>query len=183
MPGTQPTQRFGVGVKRIEELSVSLPRTSEFQKDIPRSVNLVFMKLHGSVNWQGMDGSQCLVIGTGKTPQITREPLLKWYWKCFRDVLSRPNCYLAVVGYGFGDEHVNEVIAEAVRNFSLNVFVISPTKFGDLMDTIQSQPLGDEILPAITPYNNKLTDLYVDNSARVKERLKEIFSRMRLPGF
>ena len=56
-----------------------------------------------------------MVIGRGKVGQIHNAPLLKYYFELFRNVLFQPERRLFVIGYGFGDKHINKIIAEAVK--------------------------------------------------------------------
>lgn len=65
-----------------------------------------YVKLHGSRNWRSSNGQGLMVIGGNKPAQIHREPLLRWYFEIFNQVLSRPNRRLLVIGYGFRDLHI-----------------------------------------------------------------------------
>jgi hypothetical protein len=67
-----------------------------------------------------------MVIGRGKNRQIKNEPLLCYYYKIFKKVLSQTNRRLLIIGYGFGDEHINSVISNAVENYGLKIYIISP---------------------------------------------------------
>jgi hypothetical protein len=49
------------------------------------------------------------------------------YFKLFEDVLSRRNRRLLVIGYGFKDAHINQVIAHSIRKCGLKLYVISPS--------------------------------------------------------
>jgi hypothetical protein len=84
------------------------------------------IKLHGSYNWISSNGSDMMVIGRGKIKQIKSEPLLDYYFDIFNTVLSQGQCCLIVIGYGFGDEHINSVISHAVENNGLRIYVLSP---------------------------------------------------------
>jgi len=83
-------------------------------------------KLHGSVDW--VDGSDRLfVVGGGKEAYIQSKPLLKSYNEVFRDYLRRPDARLMIIGYGFGDDHINKMLVEGWQaNPSLGVFHIHP---------------------------------------------------------
>lgn len=88
------------------------------------TANLV--KLHGSSNWKTRDGGGVMVIGRDKPDAIAGFSILAAYWRLFREVLERPGMSLWSVGYGFGDNHVNEIIREAIRNHGLRLYVICP---------------------------------------------------------
>lgn len=81
-------------------------------------------KLHGSSNWRDAQGGQLLVIGGDKSRAIQSHAVLAWSFNKFREYITGPNAKLMVIGYGFRDSHVNEVIIEAVENHGLQFFVI-----------------------------------------------------------
>lgn len=88
----------------------------------------VYIKLHGSYGWRSSSGSKAMVIGGEKKERIASEPLLRWYLKIFEQILAGPACNLLVIGYGFKDAHINELIGNAIKNHQLRVFVISPVQ-------------------------------------------------------
>ena len=117
-----------------DELAISdycqLPneeRLINIKRDILSDRKFFIIKLHGSHNWKSFDGSQKMVIGRGKTEQIQKEPLLNYYFEIFKEVLFKDSRRLLIIGYGFGDDHINGIIAEAVRVCGLKIFVISPS--------------------------------------------------------
>ena len=81
------------------------------------------VKLHGSFNWRSSDGNATMVVGKAKADQIKASPLLKWYFDIFERVLFDGDVKLMIVGYGFGDDHVNEMIARGINEHGLKVFV------------------------------------------------------------
>jgi len=83
-------------------------------------------KLHGSSNWKDTEGGSLLVIGGEKSSAIQSQAVLRWYFEQFRQQLLEPGSKLFVIGYGFRDQHVNDVIIEAVRDQGLKFFVIDP---------------------------------------------------------
>ena len=93
-------------------------------------------KMHGSVDWDSNGG----VIQKSESPS---NPALVYpnsskFEKSFempffemvsrlQSILRKENTTLFVVGYGFGDEHVNRIIEEAIRNnLNLEVLIIKP---------------------------------------------------------
>ncbi len=109
---------------------VRLPNASTVNRLRPiseMSAPLAYVKLHGSCNWESAVRANQMVIGTDKTGQIAAEPLLAWYFEQFRHVLSQENVKLLCIGYGFRDDHVNAVIADAIENAALSLFVLAPT--------------------------------------------------------
>jgi hypothetical protein len=85
-----------------------------------------YVKLHGSVNWvESNAGSRILIMGGMKAVSIGRFPILTWYHEEFRRMLLRPDARLMVIGYGFGDAHINDAIADGLRA-GLKIFVVDP---------------------------------------------------------
>ena len=86
-----------------------------------------YFKLHGSSNWQQDDaGRTMLIMGGGKAKEIGLVPVLQWYQEKFTEYLCRGDARLMVIGYGFRDEHINAVIIDAIENYGLKLFVVSP---------------------------------------------------------
>ena len=84
-----------------------------------------YIKLHGSLNWRSCHGQNMTVIG-GIKRAIDREPLLKWYYEIFENVLSGGDKKLMVIGYGFRDEHINDTIINAIKKKGMKLYVLSP---------------------------------------------------------
>lgn len=112
-----------------QEDYIKLPSKDEFkslENDLLKFGNFFLIKLHGSFNWKSSNGSDIMVIGRSKNRQIKNEPLLCYYYEIFKKVLSQTNRRLLVIGYGFGDEHINSVISNAVENYGLKIYILSP---------------------------------------------------------
>lgn len=104
---------------------------------------LNYIKLHGSIDWPSDGG---LVVGGGKPELIAAHPLLSWYRDVFRQVCSHKNVRLLVIGYGFGDAHINEIIGDAVTANGLRFYVINPEDPGSLKARILPALLWDGIM-------------------------------------
>lgn len=106
----------------------------------------VYIKLHGSYGWETTrDGAECMAIGHAKTEIIKKEPLLRWYFSLFEDVLHAGDRNLVVIGYGFGDAHINELIASAIQNHGLRLYVVSPMlprDFREMLLPLQAMGAG-----------------------------------------
>jgi hypothetical protein len=137
-----------------------------------------YMKLHGSSNWLVPGGPTPMVIGTGKDAQIAGTPLLAWYLSIFEQVLNAGDTRLMVIGYGFGDEHINKVIANAVRNHGLFLFVWNP--HSDPLRTVADN-LGADIIPAYS--TEPIHQVFPRDQSRTAElrRIREVFFQER-PG-
>lgn len=120
--------------------------------NIVSNTTLHYVKLHGSFGWLSSNGSNCYVIGRKKEEKIADEPLLSWYFDLFTDVLSMPNRKLFVIGYGFQDSHVNEIIARSINNSNLKLYVVSPSPQSKLFSTLGEVEHGESILNGLSGY-------------------------------
>jgi hypothetical protein len=133
LPGLRPGDRFSTRLKNspVSSMKLRLPNGDEVDQletqYIGQGAHLLFVKLHGSMEWTSADGSSHPVIGTQKEQLINREPLLKWYAHLFGEALTaRPNRKLVVIGYGFRDDHINRTVGDACRTHGLKVIVVDP---------------------------------------------------------
>ena len=87
-----------------------------------------YFKLHGSMNWQANNGGSLLVMGGNKPTTMQSHQILMWYANKFTEALSRPNARLMVIGYGFGDSHINRLIHQAWKRGgrTLSMFIVHP---------------------------------------------------------
>ena len=83
-----------------------------------------YIKLHGSSNWIDGDGGQLLVMGGNKSKTIQQHEILHWYFEKFVENLSSGDARLMVIGYSFGDDHVNRAILDAISNHRVRLFII-----------------------------------------------------------
>jgi hypothetical protein len=73
-----------------------------------------YIKLHGSCNWTtSREADRVLVMGGNKTGSIDRFKILRRYHEEFKRRISQPGTKLMIIGYSFGDRHINEAIYEA----------------------------------------------------------------------
>ena len=133
---------------------VTLPTNDELISNTKKlfSSTIHYVKLHGSFGWLSSSGSNGYVIGKDKEGQITDEPLLSWYFALFKKVLSNPSRKLLTIGYGFGDHHINELIAGSVRDFDLKLYVISPSDQDKFIDSLKSVEYGSTLLQGLAGY-------------------------------
>jgi len=86
-----------------------------------------YFKLHGSSNWiDTINGRDVMVLGGNKPAAIDRRRILKWNHEQFNAYLSKPETRLMVIGYSFGDEHINRAIGGAAERGSVRLFIIDP---------------------------------------------------------
>jgi hypothetical protein len=126
------------------------------------------IKRHGSFNWRTDDGRHLMVIGTEKSPQIANQPLLFWYGDIFKRLLNAGDMRLMVIGYGFGDDHINATIAEAVASHRLGVFIWDTAI--DLKARILAAPYGPKIWKGlISTASRSFTEVFPGNQAETEE--------------
>ncbi len=126
------------------------------------------IKLHGSFNWRTPDGRNAMIVGTEKTAQIAAFPLLTIYWQIFRTVLQAGDVRLMIVGYGFGDEHVNAVMADAVENHGLRIFIWDTAPA--LMDRVRAAPHGAQIWKGVlSTASRPMIEVFPSNQAETAE--------------
>lgn len=93
----------------------------------------IYVKLHGSIDWQGDHG---MIIGNNKAERIKEEPLLKACFDKFKEVLKQEDVELLIIGYGFGDKHINDIILESIENYKLKIHIVHPKSFNDWIEKI-----------------------------------------------
>ena len=108
--------------------------------------SFAYLKLHGSTNWLRPSGQPQMVLGTQKEESIDAEPLLRWYMDLFSEVLNEQNRVLLIIGYGFGDSHINAVIAGAIANSGLRFVVVNPSTTQELLRTMRDDRKHWEVL-------------------------------------
>lgn len=114
---------------------------------------LYYIKLHGSYDWRDKRNQNKMILGKSKSDQIEGEPILKYYLQLFKKVLSLPDRRLLIIGYGFRDPHINEVLVESIKNNKLKIFVICPQNPRDfLTSTLENVENGEIIWEAIAGY-------------------------------
>lgn len=107
---------------------VTLPREDaviKAERAFKDHAGLVYIKLHGSYGWKSSDGSNQMVIGKNKSELIEGEPLLKWYFELFQKAIAEGSKKILIVGYGFGDQHINKVLVDGVEKYGLQIYVIN----------------------------------------------------------
>lgn len=96
------------------------PDEAAFRVD-PKSQ--AFVKLHGSHNWRSDNGDQLVILGANKSAIIAGHKILSWYFELFEREFDQP-VRLMVIGYGFRDQHVNEILLQAARARKFELFIV-----------------------------------------------------------
>ena len=173
---------FNLSIENEDFINVPTLNELKNNKVNPLSRNVIhYVKLHGSFGWKSSKGADSYVIGKEKEKQVSDEPLLSWYFELFKNVLSEPNKKLLLIGYGFRDRHINEVIANSVENNGLKIYIISPSEQSSFMKNLKSEEYGEKILKGLSGYYPyKLLEIFPSdqsNSHAWKEILDSYFNR------
>lgn len=168
LPGLPKGDRFNTrfNTSPIQDILIQLPDEESVHQSKAKFNNspggLVYVKLHGSMEWLASDGSYRPVIGTQKTRMILGEPLFRWYLELFQTALTaQPNKKLVVIGYGFKDLHINALIGEACARNGLRVYVVDVTDPQDFHNRLRQRGEGQQILDGLAGYYRRtLVDLF-----------------------
>lgn len=179
-PAIKTDSRFNTGAdKELDATDLRIvPKDQElekmkmaFKKGRER---LHYVKLHGSYDWRNEKNKKKMIIGTNKPGQIEKEPLLSWYFQLFKEVLSLDARRLLIIGYGFGDSHINEVIIDAIKRHNLKIYLIkpgNPANFKEKMDNIDIA-----VWKATYPYPHLLKEIFPRvGISPIYENLKKAF--------
>jgi len=138
MPGMEPVaEPLDTAISEVKEWRPMDPTDAwKFTVDSSRQP---YFKLHGSSNWiDRTSGRPMLVIGGNKAGTIAQHKILTWNHDQFKAYLSKPETRLMVIGYSFGDGHINVAIRDAVVKGTLNLFIIDPHG----VDVLKENPLA-----------------------------------------
>lgn len=110
---------------------ITLPTKEDMEKlknDFSNHSGFAYIKLHGSYGWLAQDKTMlgAMAVGINKPEAIDREPLLKWYSELFKEVVEGGNKKILIIGYGFRDKHINNVLFKGVQN-GLKLYIINPS--------------------------------------------------------
>jgi len=97
-----------------------------------------YIKLHGSYGWRSSNGTNQLVIGTNKESLIKSEPLLRSYFDLLKNVIGENNKKIVIIGYGFHDAHINNVLVKGVEDHNLKIYIVSTQSPQDLKLHLQN---------------------------------------------
>lgn len=134
LPGIQPSRECFTAGSTYEEYlpPVFVDEASPFGP-IPKPGHLNIIKLHGSQDWISTEHQRLLIVGGEKRQAIERSALLSAYYRTFQEVLYQPEVRLFVIGYSFGDEHINEIIRNAQADYGLVLWIMDSCPYEDMI--------------------------------------------------
>lgn len=119
---------------------VTLPNENTatlIQNGLSSHSGIHYIKLHGSYGWKSSDGSSQLVIGKNKEALIQKEPLLSGYFDLFQNYIREGGKKMLIIGYGFKDQHINQVLLDGVEKHGLEVYIVSTQSPAELRYQIE----------------------------------------------
>ncbi len=139
----------------------------------PSSGSIRLIKLHGSHNWTTSDGTPVMVIGKNKSNLIAGSWLLTKYRNTFEAELKSGGVKIFVIGYSFGDEHVNEIISMAATQHQCKIFIWNPEHPLDML----REPKRQEILHGLIGWEPRLIDevMPVKGTTQIPDEPNQIF--------
>lgn len=119
---------------------ITMPNEQQLEKAKATLNNSSYIKLHGSYGWTSSHGGTQMVIGRNKTEDIGREPLLNWYFELFKNAIYAGSKKMLIIGYGFGDAHINAVLLKGVQEHGLSLYIINPTDPQTFKNRLEGRP-------------------------------------------
>jgi SIR2-like protein len=183
LPGIQNPSRLPLfephfRTAQVEEQDFLVVPQEEFaESDLPNRVGFYYVKLHGSFGWKSTDGVLPMVIGQGKGDAIRGSGLLSWYFRTFEAAISAGNRRLLILGYGFGDAHINSVIDKAAMETGLEVAIMTRDR-GKLLHTLQERDDCKGILMGLRYiYDRPLREMFPGDPSLSTTALDEMFQK------
>lgn len=103
------------------------------------------MAPESKAQWLGKNGEQAVAVlpTDGKYVSTLGMPYAHLF-RAFQQRMEVPQTFLVVVGYGFGDDHINALIDDGMANPSTVVLVVDPCGADQVVDRVRKyQQAGD----------------------------------------
>ena len=181
VPGLPNALQCGEVDRGREIKKVRLPESINCEDLCNHLVSLNLIKIHGSCNWLSgkKDAGDAIAIGLDKEGAIQDEPLLNCYLEIFQKVVNTANTQLWVIGYGFGDKHINDILADSIVRSNLRLCVINPQLPKVFFNGLKKAHRYPEIRKGISAYlSNSLRGIFQVNKDK-SQPLKSIEMLMR----
>ncbi len=145
VPGMQPTGAGEPGAPWSSRIWTPNEDYTVHQNSQP------FFKLHGSTNWKDAgENADIMIMGGGKAGAIQASPVLRRLQDFLTEYARRGGTRVTVIGYGFGDAHINVILKDAIENRGLLLYVVDPRGAGLAHDMRGFGP--NQIGPAVTEF-------------------------------
>lgn len=135
-----------------------------------------YVKLHGSFDWRSEPGEQILITGREKLGDIGRFPILVQYQKLFEEVMSMPELDILVIGYSFGDDHVNAKLLLATEGLA-RFFVVNTEPMEQWTARMINRNLGRLPNRTYGYWSSPLSEIFP--SGRSRQDRSEIYKTIR----
>ena len=119
----QPRQSYNPSIPRW--CGRFAPSSTDTSVSPPSNTQPIY-KLHGSANWTNETDGELLIMGGEKVDAINGSSVLKAYAQEFERRLKIAGTRLVIIGYSFGDHHINSVIESAAALGGLKIFIVDP---------------------------------------------------------
>jgi SIR2-like protein len=106
-----------------------------------------YYKLHGSSHWRASGDTALLILGGDKGNDISEVQLLSWYQMEFAR-MSQQSARIMIIGYGFGDSHINELLIMAAAS-GAEFFIIDTSGIGVLASAAGTQGIPSQLKMAM----------------------------------
>ncbi len=163
------------GGKRIEQHAVSLDKFKDWQdlKSIESQAKAFPDLCHISIG----------ILPTAKKFADTLELPYAHLFRSFHQRLQEPQTFLLVIGYGFGDDHINQIIDDAMLNPGLVLLVVDPSPGENTKRKMeQYQSIGERayLLHANAPADPPTIATFDDFSKSVMPHVKSLDEWVKL---
>lgn len=169
------------------ELSHILPQEKQIYQpeNVEHKLIPYLVKLHGSSHWRSKISKYShMIIGKQKSGLIKQEPLLHSYYEdIFKNILSE-SINIWVIGYSFGDEHINSVIQHSLENYDSSLFIVNIqdlTEFKSKNSSFGSNKVFFDKMSGYYPY--KLNQLFPINQTKKIELIGTAESNWNIQGY
>jgi hypothetical protein len=171
MPGLLHT-RNATGTK-----NATAPKVIDGSGFMLRARSQLYLKLHGSHDWTTSSGS-LLITGGNKETAIGDIPLLADYLRHFRTSICNEHTRLMIIGYGFGDGHINSILLEAAQA-GAKFFVVDTAGVNVLYKQPHSgavgQTLRDQMWPTVVGGSRRPLTSTFNNDRIEHDKLNSFF--------
>lgn len=100
----------------------------KYEGDITPKIGFNYIKIHGSMNWEHSEGNNITITGGAKELSVNQYNVLKYNFELSKKIFNCSNLKIVIVGYGFADKHVNDLLLSAVNQGS-KLIIINPMEF------------------------------------------------------